>query len=133
MNKKISKFIIFIFLFFVLILIVLKYYRCPVKLMFGLSCPTCGITRAVMHALQLDFSQAFYYHMFWPIVVIGLIAYALYKLKIIKVNRNVMIFILCIICFVNLGYYFYRLFNDSEIVYFAFNESLIFKILKIFV
>lgn len=128
MSKRLSKIIIFLFLFFILILIVLKQYYCPIKLIFGLSCPTCGITRAIFHALKLDFSNAFYYHIFWPVVIVGIIAYVLYKLKILKVNRNLMIIILCIICVLNLGYYFYRLFNNSEIVYFAFNESLIYKV-----
>lgn len=131
MSKRLSKIIIFLFLFFILILIVLKQYQCPIKFVFGLSCPTCGITRAILSALQLDFTKAFYYHMFWPIVVVGLIAYTLYKLKILKVNRNQMIMILCIICIANLVYYFYRLFNNSEIVYFAFNESLIYKVYKL--
>ena len=133
MSKRLSKIIIFLFLFFILILIVLKKYYCPIKFIFGLSCPTCGITRAVLHALQLDFSNAFHYHIFWPVVIVGLIAYILYKLKILKVNRNLMIIILCIICITNLGYYFYRLFNNSEIVYFAFNESLIYKVFNFIV
>ena len=133
MSKRLSKIIIFLFLFFILILIVLKQYQCPIKFVFGLSCPTCGITRAILSALQLDFTKAFSYHIFWPIVVVGLIAYTLYKLKILKVNRNLMIIILCIICTINLGYYFYRLFNNSEIVYFAFNESLIYKVFNFIV
>lgn len=35
---------------------------CPIKYFSGISCPGCGMTRAVLAALRLDFEAAFYYH-----------------------------------------------------------------------
>ncbi len=39
---------------------------CPIKWLTGLSCPGCGMTRACLAALRLDFGAALHYHpLFW--------------------------------------------------------------------
>ena len=49
----------------VLLLIVL-FYHCPFRWIFGMDCPGCGMTRALLSALKLDFQAAFSYHpLFW--------------------------------------------------------------------
>lgn len=40
---------------------------CPIKFITGISCPGCGMTRAVLSILKLNFKEAFYYH---PLVYI---------------------------------------------------------------
>lgn len=40
---------------------------CPIRLISGLPCPACGMTRACMAALRFDFSAAFYYHPLFPL------------------------------------------------------------------
>lgn len=35
---------------------------CPLRYLTGISCPLCGMTRAHLAALQLDFPTAFHYH-----------------------------------------------------------------------
>ncbi len=40
---------------------------CPLKLIFKISCPFCGMTRAHIAALQLDFASAFSYHPVFPL------------------------------------------------------------------
>ena len=43
---------------------------CPIKFLTGISCPGCGLTRAWMHALTLDFSGALAYHpLFWLVPI----------------------------------------------------------------
>lgn len=37
-------------------------YKCPFKSLFGIDCPGCGMTRALIAALKLDFKTAFHYH-----------------------------------------------------------------------
>lgn len=37
-------------------------YGCPIKGFSGISCPGCGMTRAVLSVLQFHFHDAFYYH-----------------------------------------------------------------------
>ncbi len=42
---------------------------CPTYAIFGICCPFCGMTRAHLAALRLDFAAAFAYH---PVFFIGL-------------------------------------------------------------
>lgn len=43
------------------------FYRCPVKLVFGIDCPGCGMTRAFLAALRFDYKSAFDYHPLFPV------------------------------------------------------------------
>lgn len=40
---------------------------CPIKFITGISCPGCGMTRAIWSLVSLSFGQAFYYHPLWPL------------------------------------------------------------------
>lgn len=42
--------------------VVCRIYQCPVQLFLHIPCPACGITRAWLAALRLDFCAAFHYH-----------------------------------------------------------------------
>jgi len=132
MNKKKYVFLILLLLFSTLLLSIFKIYHCPIKYIFGLSCPTCGMTRALVCALQLNFLKSFDYYLFWPVVIFILVIYILKVLKKISINNKTMLLILYIFCFVDLIYYFYRLFNGSDIVYFDFYESQLYRFINMF-
>lgn len=38
---------------------------CPIRYVFGVQCPGCGMTRALLCALRLDFASAFAFHPAW--------------------------------------------------------------------
>lgn len=61
----------------VLALIAIMYclkLPCPLKYMFKIDCPGCGMTRAYISLLHLDLRQAFEYHaMFWSVPILGLL------------------------------------------------------------
>ena len=42
---------------------------CPVRQLFGVGCPLCGMSRALLSALRLDLSAAFRFHPLWPAVI----------------------------------------------------------------
>ncbi len=47
---------------------------CPFKLIFGIPCPLCGMTRAFVSLLKLDFSAAFEYNaMVWSLPILYLL------------------------------------------------------------
>ena len=47
-------------------------YQCPIRLLFGVECPGCGLTAAVLAAAKFDFKSAFSYHPLFlmPIITI---------------------------------------------------------------
>lgn len=68
--------VIILFLYLVLDL------KCPFRLIFGIPCAGCGMTRAIIEAIQLDFKRAFYYHpLFFIMPTIGLFIIFINKLS----------------------------------------------------
>ena len=66
---------------------------CIVKSIVGFPCPGCGMTRAVISALRLDFTAAFALHpMFWSVPILAL--YFLYDGRLFnnkKINYGILI------------------------------------------
>ena len=66
-----------------LLLIVVFDVSCPIRIASGFPCISCGLSRAWLSALRLDFSAAFSFHpMFWSIPVLYL--YVLFDAKLFK-------------------------------------------------
>ena len=68
-------------LILVLLLILIFIFKppCLIRYITGISCPSCGITRATFALLRLDFASAFIYHPLWialpPAIMIAIILY----------------------------------------------------------
>ena len=54
----------------------LPFDLCLWQRLFDLSCPTCGLTRAVCSALQLELAASWRYHPAGVFVAAGLVAYS---------------------------------------------------------
>lgn len=95
-NKSKKEKIFLIFFFFLIgILIVLSQIKCPVRHIFHLYCPGCGITRMIISLLKLDFYQAFRYN---PLIFI-LIPITLINMFLVKNKKiqNIIWYLLIII------------------------------------
>lgn len=44
------------------IVLLFFFYRCPIKILLGIDCPGCGMMRAFLAVIRLDFLSAFHYH-----------------------------------------------------------------------
>ena len=122
--------IVFLFALFIFFLAINELYQCPSSFFFGIPCPLCGITRAIISVFRFDFDSAFYYHALWPIVVFGVPLYFFFIMnnkKITKKNKNI-IFIFVSILF--LGYFIIRHITSSPIVQIDFSKSLVYFIIK---
>lgn len=50
---------------------------CPFRFFFGISCPGCGMSRALLAALRLDFAAAFSFHPLFFLLPLFLLCYYL--------------------------------------------------------
>lgn len=99
-------------------------FGCPVRLLTGVACPGCGMTRAVLALLRLDIGLAIEMH---PLVFLLPVAAAVYLLRR-RIPKKAMT-ALCISALVLLtAVYFVRLNGQSDIVYADFESGLIYKI-----
>lgn len=126
-DKKLQN--IFIIILVVGLMILFGLYKCPFKMLFGISCPGCGMTRALMALATLDFSAAIHYHPAVFVLVIFVIGWLLDVLKLIKLNAQVKKLAVIIFCAVMIGVYIFRVINGSPVVTFEFNKSLIGKLI----
>ncbi len=61
--------------FYIVVLLIFWYFEIPClfKQFFGISCPGCGMSRAVLSAIKFDFASAFSYHpMVWSLPILYL-------------------------------------------------------------
>ena len=132
MNKKRYIFAIILSIIF-LTLFITEIYECPLKYIFGLSCPFCGVTRAFECLIKLDIAGSFHCHLFWPVILAAIIIHVLYEFNIIKKHKKIFMTLLYVFVVVNFIYYIYRLTSGSDIVYFNWYESFIYKTYKFFI
>jgi len=89
---------------------------CPIKWLTGISCPGCGMTRACVSALTLQFSQAFFYHPLWVALPFVLIAWVVLSVMKRKTAAQVLLFVSC---GAMLAVWVYRIcFLDGDVVTF---------------
>ena len=99
---------------------------CPIKFITGISCAGCGMTRACISALTLDFSTAFYYHPLWILLPFALFFLVFFKAKNKKRAFDLTL-VLCVTALV--GIYAYRLlFTDSDVVTFDPQSSAVWRL-----
>jgi Protein of unknown function (DUF2752) len=57
----------------------LPFDVCAFKHLTGRPCPTCGLTRAVCHAVRGDWAQSVAYHPAGPLVALALVAWMVWS------------------------------------------------------
>ena len=100
----------------VAVLAAFDIYKCPLDFLFGIPCPLCGMTRALLSVLKGDIAGAFYYHPLWPVAVLAAIAYILYFFEFIRISKKIFNIILIVLsaCFVIC--FIYRHLTGSPVV-----------------
>ena len=126
-NKKNTKISVLYFFAVILlvVIIVLGYYRCPFNYIFGIPCPLCGMVRAIKYAFKFKFKEAFYYHAFWPLVLMILPVNFIVKKSNVKIDRKITNTIYIIIGILLLVYYILRHYYSSPIVRLHYEDSLL--------
>lgn len=118
------------FIFFILAIIIFYAllfalgFTCPIKALTGISCPSCGMTRAYFSLLRLKPSLAFAYHPLFPLPAIVLVAY-IFRGKLSDRFKKIAIILGLILVF---AVYFIRMADPSDdIVVCRPRDSIIYK------
>ena len=87
---------------------------CPIRFFSGISCPGCGMTRAYLSAVHLNFSEAFSYHPLWVAVPFATFFLVFFKIR----NKSKAFYALLFTCVAAMltVYLFRMLFTESEVV-----------------
>lgn len=108
-----------------IVLFVIIKIPCPFRLITGVSCLGCGMTRAYLSVLRFDFAKAFYFHPLWPFVPVSIACYIWTRFKKPKLG-NVVILISALAMII---VYVIRWFTGpEEVVYVDFTETIFYRI-----
>ena len=124
-NERKSYIIAFAAIFTFVFIMWMLNIPCPIKHVTGISCAGCGMSRAILSALKLDFSSAFAYHPLWVVVIPAVIALVLLGANGKKRASNVLLVSLCALFFIT---WIIRIVLRDEIVSINFSESAIAKL-----
>lgn len=81
---------------------------CPVKRFLGVECPTCGMSRALISLLRLDFRGYFHYNaMALPVALVLLLGMFHSKISD-EFLKRISLLIIILVCVINLAYYIGR-------------------------
>ncbi|MDF2943491.1 MAG: putative rane protein [Herbinix sp.] len=121
-----DRLILIFFIFILYLLLTLFDVGCPIKYLTGISCPGCGMTRALRSALFFDFEAAFHYH---PLFLLSPIIVFLFLFEpYINPKYNKLAWSIIIPTFIII--YFFRLFiTNSEVVEIDISSGLVVKLL----
>ena len=86
-NKRLIVFFLLLSIFLFLILFGLNF-NCPIKSLFHISCPGCGLTRSIRSLLSFKIETSLYYNILGiPLLLFFITCYLLIGIDIIK-KRN---------------------------------------------
>ncbi len=87
---------------------------CVFRLMTGIPCPGCGMTRAWLAALRLDFAAAFAYHpLFWVVPIAFVLAFVREEVASSKLKRGIDIAVI-VLCVLVVAVWIVRLINPAD-------------------
>ena len=83
---------------------------CPIKYLVGISCPGCGMTRALWSLVTLNLPAALHYHPASPALPVCLVLLVLFKVKKMKKATTVLLTVFALLL---LGVYVWRLIEGA--------------------
>ena len=94
------------------IVAIVLFYRCPVKIIWGIDCPGCGLTRACLSALRFDFGAAFEYHPLFLLFGAWMVYFIFYEPinRKIKIGSKLTVFFATVTAVAFIAVWFIRMF-----------------------
>lgn len=104
-------------------------FKCPSREWLGICCPGCGLTRACLAALRLDFGAAFYYHPLFWLVAPTIVLFLFRKPLRIPLSSKWWTVIGITVAFLMVAQFIIRLCLGSDVVYIDPTRGYLYKIL----
>lgn len=107
---------------------------CPLRILFGVPCPGCGMTRAMLSLLRLDFVSAVRLHPLSPVFLLLLLLFPVFRYGK-REHFGVWVKACAVFLFLLLPVYVYRMaafFPGEAPMDFSFRESLLYRFLTLF-
>lgn len=106
------------------------FYHCPFRYFFGVSCPGCGMTRALLAAVFSDFKTAFSYHPLFPLVIPVVLCMGLYTVYGIRIPTRRLNVYLIFVAVLMVSVYVIRLIQHDPVIMPDFDASVFSRILS---
>ena len=102
------------------------FIGCPIQFFTGISCMGCGMSRAAIALLQLDFEKAFQMH---PLIfIMPIVALIIIFRK--KIPQKIMTAFLIIGFVLMVGTYIYRIVTGSEVILCDYKNGYIYQVVE---
>lgn len=108
-------------------------FRCPFRFFIGIPCPGCGMTRALVSLLRLDFDAAFHYHpliFIMPFFAAYLFVRFVLKKQLLGKKAEKILLAFTVALFITV--YLIRAFGGNDVVQTDFQNSVLHKIISFF-
>lgn len=104
---------------------------CPIKKLTGISCPGCGMTRALIALFMFDFPLALYYHpLVFFVIPVLLMFIVFYERNMVKCKRILIVVLVIVLIVV----YLYRMIIiQSNVLEFKPENNFLFRFWKILI
>ncbi len=99
-------------------------HGCPIRFFTGISCPGCGMSRALWALLRLDFPLAFEMH---PLVFLLPVAVLVYFTRRLIPKKFLRLLYACAIILL-ITVYILRITRNSDIVYADFQSGMLYQL-----
>lgn len=110
----------------IIVLFAVFQIPCIITFLTGCSCPGCGMTRAYISLLRLDFKGAFYYHPLWPFVPVFGLGFLVSYIKKLDRLMSVLVALAAVLL---VAVYVYRLvWGQGEVVSWNFEKGLVYRV-----
>lgn len=107
-------------------------YRCPFDFLWGISCPGCGMTRALSALLiEHDLQRAFYFHPLFPLVPLAAVLLFVHFSSLHRFHKKTVTRLLASFCVLFVTVYLLRLFLCPELISFHPTQGAFFRLFSI--
>jgi len=127
-GKKIAKFVLVHGAFLIAVILYSYTVGCLLNRLTGITCPGCGLSRAYLACLRLDFAAAFAYHPLFPLLPPYILYILWHHIFHFPGSKKLTVVLTVVMAVLLVGVWLIRLGLQDPVVAFHTEDSLVTKI-----